>query len=1045
MPWQLIGSDERAPVPRPAAHLALAYRAARTDRRSRLRWAKGLAAGCCALLLGAAPTHVLAGPPAVGAAARSDGSPAAALCPPGSRDGRLAPALQEAVARSRAFPAQTRVEAACLVGATLRVDLDLGQAIDHRQADGLVDAATRVLGSAAGGVRTVYFRLRDTDGAFRSLPELLPVPAPVPDKKPVARSGGGTAVDAPGVGQGALAGKTVYLSQCHGWLWSEDADAWLTQRPNLFDTVEDFHNPEATNQYLMRYLLNAGARVITVREPDLTTAMVIVDDADPGYEEVGSPSFEPSGQAGFASGQAPYDYGENPFDAGADRVVATAATATASARWTPNLSADGHYHLYVSYSQGSSRAPDAHYVVHHPGGDTDIRVDQRSHGSTWAYLGRFWLQAGTDASRGSVELLNDSSVPGAVVSADAVRFGGGMGDVLRAGGASGQERWEEAAIYYTQFAGAPPDVYDPWGDGDGSDPSCRSRFAAWEHEAGEDALYLSWHSNATGSGGGASGTSTYVYSECDVGYDCTFSGVAGSDRFAELVHENLLAAIRALWDPQWTDQGLHTAWFAEVNPDHNPEMPAALVELAFHDDAYDADLLKHPQFRRDAARAMLHGIIDYFADRDSVQLEHPPEPPTHLRITATGRGRLTVRWSAPPAGAPLGGEATGYRLYSSLDGRSYDNGTAVAGTEAHIEALDGYEPLFVRVTATNDGGESFPTPTLGAIPTPTETRILLVDGFDRLDRGLLLWRDEGGAIGERVHMDLERMNRYDYAVEHLWALAALPVPVDAVESEAIADGSVAADGYDLVVWFAGQESTTDETFSAAEQAWVAELLESGGRLFVSGGEIGWDLFHAGDEADQQFYRQVLRAELAADDAETLQVAPVAGGIFDAVPPLELDDGTGPTYEARYPDVLTVQSGAEPALLYDGDTARPAALASDDRQLVYLGFPFETILGDDARAAVMAAAFAWLWPGYLPPSWELEQDAGTGGTGGSGGGASGVPTGETDDGCGCRVASRRSAPGSLALGSFALAVGLLVARGRRVREASATDRLCSGRS
>jgi len=46
----------------------------------------------------------------------------------------------------------------------------------------------------------------------------------------------------------------------------------------------------------------------------------------------------------------------------------------------------------------------------------------------------------------------------------------------------------------------------------------------------------------------------------------------------------------------------------------------------------------------------------------------------------------------------------------------------------------------------------------------------------------------GGSLGDVVHMDLDRMNRYDYAVEHLWALAAARVPVDAVAAEAVRDG-----------------------------------------------------------------------------------------------------------------------------------------------------------------------------------------------------------------------------------------------------------------
>ena len=90
---------------------------------------------------------------------------------------------------------------------------------------------------------------------------------------------------------------------------------------------------------------------------------------------------------------------------------------------------------------------------------------------------------------------------------------------------------EESAVLYTQFNGAPSSVYDPYGDGNGSDPSARSRWAAWEHPTGEDAVYLSWHSNA----GGGTGTDTF--------YDSS-GPVAGSADLASFVHNRVIDGIR---------------------------------------------------------------------------------------------------------------------------------------------------------------------------------------------------------------------------------------------------------------------------------------------------------------------------------------------------------------------------------------------------------------------------------------------------------------------------------------------------------------------
>lgn len=57
-----------------------------------------------------------------------------------------------------------------------------------------------------------------------------------------------------------------------------------------------------------------------------------------------------------------------------------------------------------------------------------------------------------------VVLSNESSEHG-VVCADAVRFGGGMGNIERGGKTSGLPRYLEGARYSAQWAGMPYEVY----------------------------------------------------------------------------------------------------------------------------------------------------------------------------------------------------------------------------------------------------------------------------------------------------------------------------------------------------------------------------------------------------------------------------------------------------------------------------------------------------------------------------------------------------------------------------------------------------------
>src|SRR5262245_42207188 len=76
---------------------------------------------------------------------------------------------------------------------------------------------------------------------------------------------------------GPLAGKTVVLSPGHGYL--DDAGSWRWQRGLHHEIREDIHTNEIVIEHLARLLVNAGARVESVRERSFVSDEVVVDDA----------------------------------------------------------------------------------------------------------------------------------------------------------------------------------------------------------------------------------------------------------------------------------------------------------------------------------------------------------------------------------------------------------------------------------------------------------------------------------------------------------------------------------------------------------------------------------------------------------------------------------------------------------------------------------------------------------------------------------------------------------------------------------------------
>lgn len=811
---------------------------------------------------------------------------------------------------------------------------------------------------------------------------------------------------------GALAGKTVYVSAGHGWAYS--ADAWRTQRGNTNGIVEDFVSAEAVNQLLLQYLVNMGAHVVTVRETDMSSERVIVDDESPDFTIDNSAT---TLDQGFAVVPLPITDAVNPFQAGSSKLLSTESAVSARATWTFDVPRTGDYNVYAGWVQAPNRASDAHYIVQHGGGETHFRVDQRRHGSTWVLLGRFHFRQGDPVDQRSLQLVNDSQTPGATISADVARIGGGMGMMSRGGGTNGRPMYEHAARYYTQWAGAPASVWDSSTTDHNDDVGSRSRFAAWDHEDGEDAVYVAWHTNAPNPG---QGTESYAYGpSAPPGPLSEFTGVPGSLQLVDAIHTTLVAALRSEWDPSWRDRGQHTAYFGELNPKHNSEIPSTLIEVAFHATPSDAEALLEPRFRHIAARAMAQGVAKYFSKRDGTSFIAPPIAPPVLSAVNAGKGILRVCWQAPETSS-VAGLATGYRLYASKDGRAFDDGFPVVETCTELEQYAPGESVYFRVSATNVGGESMPSELVGArVAASGKAAVLIINGFQRLDGRMSLTHDLSAfGLGSVKRGFLAQMNDGSHLARHGQAMAAASVSFDGSSADAIATpvGPVLGD-YTMVDWYLGEESSNNDPISSAERSRIEEFLASGGKLLLSGSEIGWSLVEAGTTETEAFFSDVLRAEYVSDDANTYLVSGALAPFTGLA--MSFDDMGEGSYDADYPDVFAPLGGAEIAFYYEGGSQGAALRFRDEATggtLLLLGFPFETILGAEVRADLMVRILG---------DFGIEADA--------------IGPGDDDDddddpddptdaigGCGCQLGTAPTAPATWLL----FGVIFLVLRRRR---------------
>lgn len=787
---------------------------------------------------------------------------------------------------------------------------------------------------------------------------------------------------------GALSGKSVYLSAGHGFTWTNIAGTffWRTQRGNTNGVVEDLVSTETVHQWLVPMLLNAGARVFTVRESDTNPDLVIVDNDELGYQESG-PGFSNSAAMGWGRPLFPMTGTANPFTLGTNRLMNAAATVTASATWTARIPRDGFYEVSIAYSAFSARVPDAHFLVRHAGGETSFRVNQQRHGGTWVLLGSFYFKAGGVAQ---VVAQNDttSTQSPANVSLDAVKFGGGMGLIERGGGPSLRPRFEESARYQAQWAGAPETVYAPLGNTAANDRSndisARPRFAAWVREQNEPAVYVAWHTNAAT--GNARGTQTYVYGTDSVG-NCSlateYAGVTGSRELGDFIRGELVNDLRqdAGWnEPTWRDFGTLCANFGELNPSNNPEFPAVLLEVAFHDNALDAARLKEPQFRAIAARAIMQGIIRYFASVDSVPPLFPPEPPVRLLARTVANGRVRLEWSPSPIDAQnVGGQAAvRYRVYASDDGLGWDEGVEVLGT-SHELALPMGRAKYFRVAGVNDGGEGLPSLVVGArAAAGGAAPVLVVNGFDRFEAAqaqveAFPIRYDIGSVTRVFPRRINDGSPVRIAGE---ALDALTIGFDSASDEAVEAGAIAPSAYPLTHWIAGRGKSGGAAPSTLALQALRTAQQQGSRVVFSGEAAGSSLL-------QEVGGAVAGAGLGA--RELVGVGPLTGLRFTVDDTNGAFDVGGPMGGAL--DVIAPAGSGQRLASYGTGTAAASGVVG---RSALLGFPLEAVVERTERVEIYRRLIGFVVDGGLVPDAGVfpEPDGGMGAGGGSAGGSVG---------------------------------------------------------
>lgn len=797
----------------------------------------------------------------------------------------------------------------------------------------------------------------------------------------------------------------------HGRYYDGKKDRWKWQRPNLFGTTEDLFTQTIVIPYLIPMLENAGAVVFTPRERDWQKNEVIVDNGGRGYvEDSGKETWKTAQENGFAYHAGTYRDGENPFTQGTARAVKATKKADVSwASYQPNIPQGGKYAVYVSYQSLKNSVSDAQYIVMHKGQRTVFKVNQQMGGGTWVYLGTFDFDRGNNEFN-RVVVTNSSSESG-VVTTDAVRFGGGMGNIERGGSCSDMPRCLEGARYSAQWAGAPYSVYSSKNGSDdyGDDINVRSNMTNWlaggstyvptlEGKKVPIELSLAVHSDAGYTTVNDSIIGSLAICTTSFNDGRLNSGVSRmvSHDFADSLLTGLQRDISGKYR-KWTRRYL---WDRNYSETRKPEVPSAIIETMSHQNFADMRRGLDPNFRFTLARSLYKTILRFVNGNHSVPSVVQPLPVSNFRIERNSSGGLRLSWIAEKDEQEPTAVPTSYIVYTSEDGMGFDNGTVVYTSSFDFEAKKGVNYCF-KVTALNRGGESFPSETLAAYLSKSAHAkdILVVDGFSRLSgpavvddysrQGFDLGSDIGvsygltaGWNGRQQCFDKSRAgsegegslgycgdelagrfimgNNRDGSVCHVKDIAMSGAyNVVGCSLEALDNNLVKLDHYNLVdIAFGlqrndGHSLVVYKTFSETLQSKLRSYAKSGGRILVSGAYVGSDMTQP---HERSFMSDVLKTTFTGTDTNAgNNMVDGLGLSFDII--RQINDRH---FAATSVDRIAACDGRSFAAMryQDGSTAGVAYDGTDYKSFV-MGYPYECINNVRTRQQVMKGLLGFL--------------------------------------------------------------------------------------
>jgi hypothetical protein len=593
---------------------------------------------------------------------------------------------------------------------------------------------------------------------------------------------------------------------------------------------------------------------------------------------------------------------------------------------------------------------------------------------------------------------------------------------------SGKPRYVEGARYWLQYAGMPDSlVYTPNTNKNDYNDDYMSRSLWVNYLIGDP--YKSAKGAAQGGLGIPVDLSFAFHTDAGITPDDSIVGTlaiysTGSDLgkfpdgtsrlasrdFSDIVQTQVVEDIRTDFNPDWTRRGI---WDRPYNEARKPNVPGLLLELLSHQNLADQKFGLDPRFRFQVSRSVYKGILKYLSYAENRDYVVQPLPVKSFALLPVSGKTVRLLWEpvidkSEPTASP-----DRYILYRRTGDNGFDNGTILNNTTVEI-TLDQFNTVYsFKVTAANDGGESFDSEILSVgIIEGDQKPVLVVNGFDRICgpatfdvgnmAGVAWWDDRGVADGSEViatgdQYDFNRKspwldddapgwgasyndvtgkiiqgNTFDYPYIHGKSVMAAGRSFYSMSDEFFCSESFNPSGWKTIDLIFGEEKSTQyfndtsridfKIYTPEFMKRISDLAGTGTGIFMSGSYVGSDQVVPGDSTAIKFAAKFLHfLPRTSHSVRTGGVYTTDYTSYAFSGAFEFNTGSsGSIYTAEAPDAIEpAGKGANCSFRYTENNSSAGVSYKGNHRTVVLGFPFETITGQKQRDLLMKQVLDFL--------------------------------------------------------------------------------------